>query len=50
MYSRNTRLLQIIAKNVFVFHDDLDLELGKIRCKIGGSSGDIMELNPLKMQ
>ena len=30
---------KIIAKNVFVFHDDLDLELGKIRCKIGGSSG-----------
>ena len=24
---------------VFVFHDDLDLELGKIRCKVGGSSG-----------
>ena len=30
---------KIIPKNVFVFHDDLDLELGKIRCKVGGSSG-----------
>ena len=30
---------KIIAKNVFVFHDDLDLDIGKIKCKIGGSSG-----------
>ena len=30
---------KIIPKNVFVFHDDLDLEIGKIRCKVGGSSG-----------
>jgi peptidyl-tRNA hydrolase, PTH1 family len=30
---------KIIPKNVFVFHDDLDLELGKIKAKIGGSSG-----------
>jgi PTH1 family peptidyl-tRNA hydrolase len=30
---------KIDAKNVFVFHDDLDLDIGKIRSKIGGSSG-----------
>ena len=30
---------KIEKKNIFVFHDDLDLELGKIRCKNGGSSG-----------
>ena len=30
---------KIVAKNVFVFHDDLDLDIGKIRSKIGGSSG-----------
>ena len=30
---------KIDKKNIFVFHDDLDLELGKIKCKNGGSSG-----------
>jgi len=30
---------KIISKNIFVFHDDLDLEIGKIKAKIGGSSG-----------
>lgn len=30
---------KVHTKNVVVIHDDLDLELGKIKCKIGGSSG-----------
>ena len=29
---------KIDAKNVVVFHDDLDVELGKIKAKFGGSS------------
>ena len=26
------------VKNIFVFHDDMDIELGKIKTKLGGSS------------
>ena len=29
---------KIDAKNVFVFHDDMDIDLGKIKAKFGGSS------------
>ena len=29
---------KIDAKDVFVFHDDLDINLGKVKAKIGGSS------------
>ena len=29
---------KIDAKNVFVFHDDLDIDLGKIKTKFGGGS------------
>ena len=29
---------KIDAKNVFVFHDDMDIDMGKIRAKFGGSS------------
>jgi len=29
---------KIDAKNVFVFHDDLDIDLGKIKAKFGGGS------------
>ena len=29
---------KIDAKNVFVFHDDLDIDFGKIKAKFGGSS------------
>ena len=29
---------KIEAENVIVFHDDLDIELGKIKAKFGGSS------------
>jgi PTH1 family peptidyl-tRNA hydrolase len=29
---------KIDTQNVFVFHDDMDIELGKIRAKFGGSS------------
>ena len=29
---------KIDAKNVFVFHDDLDIEFGKVKAKFGGSS------------
>ena len=28
---------KIDSKNVFVFHDDLDIDLGKIKAKFGGS-------------
>ena len=29
---------KIDAKDVFVFHDDMDIDLGKIKVKFGGSS------------
>tara|TARA_B100001123_G_scaffold423200_1_gene533107 strand:- start:345 stop:905 length:561 start_codon:yes stop_codon:yes gene_type:complete len=29
---------KIEAKNVFVFHDDMDIDIGKIKVKFGGSS------------
>ena len=29
---------KIDAKNVFVFHDDMDIDLGKVKVKVGGSS------------
>ena len=29
---------KIEAKNVFVFHDDMDIDVGKIKAKFGGSS------------
>ena len=29
---------KIDAKNIFVFHDDMDIDLGKIKVKFGGSS------------
>ena len=29
---------KIDAKNVFVFHDDMDIDLGKVKVKFGGSS------------
>ena len=29
---------KIEAKNVFVFHDDMDIDIGKIKTKFGGSS------------
>ena len=29
---------KIDIKNIFVFHDDMDIDLGKIRAKFGGSS------------
>ena len=30
--------LKIDTKNVFVFHDDMDIDIGKIKAKIGGSN------------
>ena len=33
------RFYKIPLENVFVFHDDIDLELGKIKFKIGGGAG-----------
>ncbi len=30
---------RIKTNNIFVFHDDMDIEIGKIKAKIGGSSG-----------
>ena len=29
---------KIDVKNVFVFHDDMDIDLGKVKTKFGGSS------------
>ena len=29
---------KIDVKNVFVFHDDMDIDLGKVKAKFGGSS------------
>ena len=29
---------KIEAKDVFVFHDDMDIDFGKIKAKFGGSS------------
>ena len=29
---------KIDVKNVFVFHDDMDIDLGKVKVKFGGSS------------
>ena len=29
---------KIDVKNVFVFHDDMDIDIGKVKAKIGGSS------------
>ena len=36
---------KIDAEDVIVFHDDLDINFGKIKAKFGGSMPDIMELN-----
>ena len=36
---------KIEAKNVIVFHDDMDIDFGKIKAKFGGSSADTMELS-----
>jgi PTH1 family peptidyl-tRNA hydrolase len=30
---------RIKTNNIFVFHDDMDIEIGKIKTKMGGSSG-----------
>ena len=37
MYTRTIRIFKIGSKNVFVFHDDLDIDVGKIKAKFGGS-------------
>jgi len=33
------RFFKIPLENIFVFHDDIDLEFGKIKVKIGGGNG-----------
>ena len=33
---------KIDVKDVFVFHDDMDIDIGKVKVKFGGSSADIM--------
>ncbi len=38
---------KINLENIFVFHDDLDLNLGKIKCKCGGSSGGHNGINSI---
>tara|TARA_B100001029_G_scaffold129447_1_gene108417 strand:+ start:619 stop:1179 length:561 start_codon:yes stop_codon:yes gene_type:complete len=37
--SQIIKFFKVKNENLFVFHDDLDLEVGKIRIKNGGSSG-----------
>ena len=37
--SKFKRFYQIKNKDIYIFHDDLDLEIGKIKVKSGGSSG-----------
>ena len=36
---------KIDAKNVIVFHDDLDIDFGKVKAKLGDQALVIMELN-----
>ena len=33
-----TEYFKIVANNVFVFHDDMDIDVGKVKVKFGGSS------------
>ena len=33
-----TEYFRIVAADVFVFHDDMDIDLGKVKVKLGGSS------------
>ena len=37
--SEITKFFKIPQTNIIVFHDDLDLEIGKIKIKLGGSNG-----------
>ena len=38
LYSKGYKVLsEFDSKNVFVFHDDLDIDVGKIKAKFGGS-------------
>ena len=38
---------KIDAKDVFVFHDDLDIDFGKIKTKFGGGSGGHNEIESI---
>ena len=38
---------KIDAKNVFVFHDDMDIDFGKIKAKFGGSSAGHNGINSI---
>tara|TARA_B100000959_G_scaffold226473_1_gene241052 strand:+ start:3082 stop:3630 length:549 start_codon:yes stop_codon:yes gene_type:complete len=33
-----TEYFKIEVKNIFVFHDDMDIDVGKVKVKLGGSS------------
>ena len=37
-YRRNLEYFRINAKDVFVFHDDMDIDIGKVKAKFGGSN------------
>jgi len=34
-----SKFFKILPERIFVFHDDLDLEIGKLKIKIGGGNG-----------
>ena len=34
------------TESIYIIHDDLDLQLGKVKIKFGGSSGGHNGLNP----
>jgi len=36
--SEISRFYKIATQDIYVFHDDMDLELGRVKCKIGGGS------------
>jgi len=36
--SEVARFYKILPKDIYVFHDDMDIELGKMRYKVGGSA------------
>lgn len=41
------KFYKINNENIFIFHDDLDLETGKIKVKTGGSSGGHNGINSI---
>ena len=45
MLKNLSNYFKIEVKDVFVFHDDMDIDIGKVKVKFGGRNAlDIMEL------